>query len=84
MNTYECEYNTVETYELTVLRIGLLDSGLVQLKEKNGIFCTLSQERIKLKGGEDYVKDRKSESGHYVIPTGKVSEDPPPLSLRQR
>jgi hypothetical protein len=30
------------------------------------------------KGGEDYVKDRKSESGHYVIPTGKVSEDPPP------
>jgi hypothetical protein len=49
MNTYECDYNTVETYELTVLRIGLLDSGLVQLKEKNRIFCTISQVRIKLK-----------------------------------
>ncbi len=49
MNTYEYEYNIVETSELTVLRIGLLDSGLVQLKEKNQIFYTLSQERIKLK-----------------------------------
>ncbi len=34
MNTYEYKYNTVETYEPPVLRIGLLDSGLVQLKEK--------------------------------------------------
>jgi hypothetical protein len=34
MNTYEYEYNTVETYEHPVLHIDLLDSGLVQLKEK--------------------------------------------------
>jgi hypothetical protein len=49
MNTNEYEYNTVETYELIVLRIGSLDSGLVQLKEKNRIFYSLSQERIKQK-----------------------------------
>jgi hypothetical protein len=47
MNTYEYEYNTVETYEPSVLRIGLLDSDLVQLKEKNRIFYTLSHGRIK-------------------------------------
>ena len=61
----------------------LLDSGLVQLKEKNRIFLYSFTGKDYVKGGEDYVKDRKSESGHYVIPTGKVSEDPPP-PLRQR
>ncbi len=46
MNTDEYEYNTIKTYEWSVLRIGLLDSGLVQLKEKNKIFSTLSHGRI--------------------------------------
>jgi hypothetical protein len=46
MNTNEYEYNKIKTYERTVLRIGLLDSGLVQLKEENKIFSTLSHGRI--------------------------------------
>ncbi len=83
MNTYECEYNAVETYELTVLRIGFI--GLcpcpVEREKQNILYSFTGKDYIK--GGEDYVKDRKSESGHYVIPTGKVSEEPPP-PLRQR
>ncbi len=34
MNTNDCEYNTIKPYEWTVLSVGLLDSGLVQLKEE--------------------------------------------------
>jgi hypothetical protein len=46
MNTNEYEYNTIKTYGRAVLCIGLLDSGLVQLKEKNKVFSTLSHGRI--------------------------------------
>ena len=47
MNTDEYKYNTVKIYERSVLRIGLLNSGLVQLKEKIKIFYALSHGRIK-------------------------------------
>jgi len=53
MNTNDYEIKTIKPYERTVLNVGLLDSGLVQLKEENKIFFYSFTWK-------DYVKGRVS------------------------
>jgi hypothetical protein len=81
MNTNDFEYKTIKTLRTNCIKYGFI--GLWPCPAERGKirYSLLFHMEGLCKGkrnSELCVKDRRSKTGHYVNPMGKVSEIPPP------